>query len=268
MIVTDRFVLLNYPRTGSTFVREVLRRLHGQENRGLLHSLRGRLAGESSGFSELTHLIDRTEMATKTRRRSQHGAFSQIPGRHREKPVVSVTRHPFDRLVSMYEHRFWRDHPPAAPGAIRALFPEFPALTFAQYLDLLDVFDVPNVLKGQPLRADVGPQTLHFVRFYARDPDGAIARLTDDAVDRGALADELGDVRFLHQESLARELVDFLRDVGFEDSETAFVLDAEPVNVTAARRGRSWNQYLDPERARRLAHRERFLFRHFPEYGS
>jgi len=39
MIITDRFVLLNYPRTGSTFVRLALRALHGQADAGPVRRL-------------------------------------------------------------------------------------------------------------------------------------------------------------------------------------------------------------------------------------
>lgn len=41
MILTDRFVVLNFSRTGSTFVRAVLRRVHGRRHGA--HMLRERL---------------------------------------------------------------------------------------------------------------------------------------------------------------------------------------------------------------------------------
>lgn len=266
MILTRRFVLLNFPRTGSTFVRRALRTLYGVQGRGILRTVRARFGWGCPQFQELTHRINRTESAERERRRSQHGAYSQIPIPHRGKPVVSVTRHPFDRLVSMYEQGFWRDHPPVDRAVLRARLPSFPELTFTQYLEMLDVFDVPNVLKGHPLRAEVGSQTLHFVRFFARDPEVTLARLTDDAVDSGTLQDELGEVRFLHLESIAEELVEFLVSIGHRGAETGFILDAPPINAATSRRGRGWREYLDADTARALRHRERFLFRMFPEY--
>ena len=78
MIITPHMVLLNYPRTGSTWARGVLRRLHGVEGRTLAQRLAGTRLGWR-GFHELTLPIDRTTTALREGRRSQHGSYRQIP---------------------------------------------------------------------------------------------------------------------------------------------------------------------------------------------
>ncbi len=102
MILTDQFVLLNYPRTGSTFVREALGSIYGQSARRLQWLLPAKRK-----FRELLLPINRTTAALESGRRSQHGCYSQIPASHRGKPVLCVTRNPLERVVSQYEHGFW-----------------------------------------------------------------------------------------------------------------------------------------------------------------
>ena len=228
MLLTDRFVLLNYPRTGSTFARQALRQLYARRA-----GLRGGLL-QALGHGQVEELqlgILRTATARREGRRSQHGALSQIPPDHRHKPVVTITRHPFDRLVSFYEHGYWRSHPFGDREQLRERFPSFPELSFEEYLDYSAAFEVPDVLQGARPRADVGAQTLHFVRFYAADPEAALEQLTDEAIDDGSFLAGLPPVRFLHTERLVEELTAFLHDVGFAPEETAFLRELPRVNA-------------------------------------
>jgi hypothetical protein len=259
VILCDRLVLLNYPRTGSTFVREVLREAFGHAGSGLGARLRRRL--DRGRFRELALPITRTASAERAGRRSQHGALSQIPATHAHLPVVSVWRHPLDRVVSQYEHGFWREHPPGEPAAVRARFPRFPDLDFGEYLALQQEFGRADVLRGRRLEAEVGPDTLHFVRFFARDPEGALDRLDDAAVDSGALRAELAPVRFLRFERLAEELAALLVELGFPPAEVRHLADAPPVNAAASRRGRPWTEYFTPELEAAHRRSERFLHR-------
>ena len=266
MLLTDDFVLLNYPRTGSTFARAAVRELYARRSGRLGRALQ-RLGLGSPGAVELELSIERTAAARRAGRRSQHGALSQIPASHRGKPVVSITRHPLDRAVSMYEHGFWREHPPGDLRTIRARFPRFPQLGFSDFLTLGLEFDLPNALQGVPLAAEVGPHTVHFVRFYAADPDAALRSLTDAAIEGGTFLERLPPVRFLHTEHLLEELTAFLQELGFGPEETAFLRQQPRVNVAGARQGRPWSDYFTPEEERAFRARERLLFRAFPEYA-
>ena len=267
MILTHRFVMLNYPRTGSTFVRDALRTLLSERG-GVRAALARRLRPSPAPFRELLLPIDRTLSAQREGRRSQHGCYAQIPRSHRGLPVVSVARHPLDREVSQYEHRFWIEHPPAALDALRARFPSFPELEFHEYLAMQAEHGLANVLKGARLRADVGPNTLHFLRFYHPEPDRALARLTDSAVDDGSLLRELPRVRFLHTERLRPELRALLHEFDFEPAQTAFLEDAPSLNAAVARAGRPWSEYFTPEAERVFRRKERLLFQVFPEYAG
>lgn len=267
MILTERFVLLNYPRTGSTFVRAALRALHGLEG-SRLPAVLLRWTPRGRRCRELTLPIERTASARRAGRRSQHGALHQIPASHRHLPVVSVTRHPLDREVSQYEHGFWREHPPAPLETLLARFPAWPALSFGEYRALQAEHGRADVLQGAPLRAEVGAQTLHFLRFFHPNPDAALAQLDDARIDDGSLLRELPPVRFLHTERLVPELRAFLHEHGFEPRATAFLEDWAPVNAAASRAGRPWSDYFDAEEERRFRREERLLFQLFPEYGE
>jgi len=266
VLLTERFVLLNYPRTGSTFARSALRALYRRREGPWGHAL-VRLGLAQASCRELLLPIERTATARREGRRSQHGALSQIPPSERGKLVVSIARHPLDQVVSAYEHGFWRAHPPGDEQVIRRRFPRFPELSFSQYLELTSEFDRTNVLQGVPLQADVGPCTLHFVRFFAVDPDAALARLSAESISSGEFLARLPPVRFLHTEHLAEELAAFLGELGFEAAETAFLRSLPRVNVAARRRGRPWSEYFTPEQERDFRWRERLLFQRFPEYA-
>ena len=266
MILTDEFVVLNYPRTGSTFVREALRALY--QPRGRLWSKVLSRFGRGARFQELLLPIDRTLPALREGRHSQHGRYAQIPASHRGKPVVSVTRNPLDRIVSQYEHGFWRDHPIADPAALRRLHPSFPDLSFPEFLQMQATFGLPAVLQDVPLQAEVGPMTVHFVRFYYENPEAILAHMDDVAVESGEILHSMPPIRFLHTEKLAEELCAFLHEIGFTPEETQFMLDMRPVNAAASRARRPWTDYFTPKMAEEFRHLERLVFKRFPEYDD
>jgi hypothetical protein len=258
VILTDSFVCLNYPRTGSTFARTVLRAVYGHDRPGLLgrwHAWRDR-----GRFRELSLRIDRTRSARRSRRRTQHGAVHQIPASHRGLPILSVLRHPLDRVVSQYEHGFWRTYPPGSQRAIRARFPNFPDIDFAQYLELQREFGRIDVQQDARVDESIGPDTLHFVRFFAPDPERALARLTPQTIESGEAIAELADVRFLRFESLTEDLLRHLEEIGFDQSTLAFVDKLPRINAATSRKGRDWRDYFTPTLEAEYRERERLLF--------
>ena len=255
MIITEDFVLLNFPRTGSTFVRNALKRLYGGEEGGVTARLR-----------ELILPIDRTFSALEQNRRSQHGTYAQIPAEHRHLPVVSVMRNPFDLYVSHYELGFWRKHPPAGRQTPGGRDPGGPDLSFGQYVELMHGPGLEDVLVGKNPRADVGHLTVHFLKFFSREPARAVDALTDEYIDGRHFREDLAGVRFLHQEDLASELRRFLARVGHSPQETAFIEALPPENAARRRQGRPWPAYYSDELRTLVRRRERMLFTLFPEY--
>ena len=254
-------VLLNYPRTGSTWARGVLRRLHGVEHNALARPLAGTRVGWR-GFHELMLPIDRTATARRAQRRSQHGCWRQIPGWAADRQVVSVGRHPLAYLHSAFGHGFWRTHPAAPVDAIRARLPAFPDVDLAGYLDYLEQFALPDVLQGAAPRAAVGPLTAHFLRFFHPRPQHALEGLTDAQLDGDDLVKELPAVRFLRTERLRDDLAALLTDQGYPAAAVHDAMEASDRNASAPPPGDRRAPPLD--RIERFLDRERLLTRLFP----
>jgi hypothetical protein len=263
MILTDSFVVLNFPRTGSTFVRSALRRMYGPWWNALGFDSPPR---PSRGFRELLLPIDRTRKAERLGRTNQHGRWGQIPESHRHLPVASVIRHPLDHAVSHFMHDDWWKSPPADEALLRLRFPSWPRLAFGEYLEFEHEFALPDVLKDSRPPAEIGTLTAHFVRFFARDPDAALAGLTDTRIDSGEVARDLPPIRWLRHEHLLDDLTDFLRETGHSSREVGRVRRHPRVNVSRARGGRSWRDFYTPGQEALKRHRERTLFVLFPAF--
>ena len=254
-------VLLNYPRTGSTWMRGVLRRLHGVEHNVLARPLAGTRVGWR-GFHELKLPIDRTATARSAQRRSQHGCWRQIPAWAGERQVVSVGRHPLAYLHSAFHHGYWRTSPAAPADTIRARLPAFPDLDLAGYLDYLEQFALPDVLQGAEPRAEIGALTAHFLRFFHPRPQQALDELTEARLDGIALLDELPAVRFLRTERLRDDFTALLADQGYAGSAVRDAMEASDRNASAPPPGDAGAPR--PDSIERLLHRERLLARLFP----
>ena len=77
MLITDRFVMLNFPKTGSSFARKTLKQIHGYDslpNR----ALRRLGLPDRSGMTEI--LTPNQLFGERWRKVNQHAAWNQIPG--------------------------------------------------------------------------------------------------------------------------------------------------------------------------------------------
>lgn len=263
MIVTDSFVVLNFPRTGSTFVRSALQAL--RPRRWDPRRLLGRSPPPLRGFRELLLPIDRTANAERLGRRSQHGRWGQIPESHRHLPVVSVVRHPLDLAVSHFMHDLWRRQPPADETELRRRFPRWPDLPFGEFLEFLHEFALPDTLKGVRPAAEIGWTTAQFLRFYGRDPDALLASATDARIDSGELARELPPIHWLRHHRLTDDLVEFLGGMGCSRRQLARVRGHRRENVSGARAGKDWRSYFTPGQEALARHHDRLILGMFPD---
>jgi hypothetical protein len=270
MIVTESFVMLNNPKTGSTFARDVLKGLYAARRRrgSVRERLRSLLGGGPLYMEEL--ILPNEHIRGVKRPPDQHGAYRQIPARHRGKAIVSVVRSPYDRMLSAYEFGWWTKQPQiegfVEERVVKDRFPSFPDLTLDEFVDYREM--VLNDLRRRMLapQASVGPQTILFVRMFCRDPKAVIARMDDAYVDSDAIFDDLPRITFLRQENLVEELIAFLARHGFSAEETEPVRSKPKRNVTnrdPAQRARLWT----PKALDYVATRERLLFRIFERHG-
>ncbi|RMD66615.1 hypothetical protein D6833_01285 [Candidatus Parcubacteria bacterium] len=264
MIITDQFVMLNFPKTGSSFVRTVLKRVHKYDTpynriRRMLH-----LGNKPPMVELILPVIDRQFPPGL---RGQHGTYRQIPPEHRHKTIVSVTRNPFDRYVSTYLFGWWKTHLHVAEERLKQAFPHFPDLSFQEYYDLLHTFGRESRLKGISPPIDLGLHTIQFIQFYFKEPERVLSTIDDDYIQRKQYLADMAPVVFLHQENLNRELCQFLTDMGYPQEDIRFIREAERVNVT----DRPCDQYkpdrfYTPELIQDILARDRLLFDIFAEY--
>lgn len=242
MIITESFVMLNYPKTGSSFARKVVKELYQRQPRDF-----------SRRFIKELLLPNIREAGSPP---DQHGTYGQIPARYRNREVVSVIRNPYERFLSGYEFRHWAFHPPLPVDVIRERFPQFPDLTLDEYIDFRQFALGPSVFRGLKPAARIGEQTAQFIQMFFKDPQSVLANITDQYLDSDHVFQDLPEITFLRQEHLNEELSAFLRRHGFAREETTFIEDHEPVNVTGGKspdRNTLWtrraiNYVLDKER--------------------
>lgn len=233
MIVTESFVWINYPKSGSTFVRQALRQLYKEcakaekRRKGFWRFLRRPVVRhiEELRVPEL-RLPKEVGRAGKP---TPHGTVSQIPECYRHLPVVSSIREPIDRLRSGYVYADWkREDVHLAPLAVlEEFYPGFPEIGFREFVEMTIRFGSLRIsIGGEPVV--LGPLSGDLLKFFSRrpiDPEGGnIYRDWDD------FADSLAQVRFLKQESLSEDLADLLVGFGFAPAEVSFIKTKERVN--------------------------------------
>lgn len=252
--------MINFPKTGSTFARTALLRIHAPTK------LQRALWGLGLCKPALEEKLMRQRFFTELHAASnptveQHGAYCQIPDRHRHKPVMSVVRDPLERVISLFGFRSWARKPFPSPDRLTERYPAFPELSFDEFLDMYQDFSV-SFSQPEGMRTKVGPLSTQFIRYYAYDPLKTILALRDDtdlACDRDL---HFPKIRFLHTENLNQELHDYLAEVGYPSDRIAFILGMEKKNTSQ----RTHSSYLSSEQIEKILRAERFFFQLFPEY--
>ena len=208
MLITDSFVMLNYPKTGSSFARKVIKDLYAREPRRWFG---GRYC------KELILPNIRTGGVA-----DQHGTYSQIPRRFRNREIVSIVRNPYERFLSIYEFRYWAHNPRLPLDDVRERFPTFPHLSLDEYVDF------NHFWSQKAFHLPVGSQTAQFMQIFGRH----FPPRWSDPWDLKSVLARLPQVTFLRQENLRSDLRSFLRRHGFSHQRTAFIESHEPVNIT------------------------------------
>ncbi|MCP4657836.1 MAG: sulfotransferase family protein [bacterium] len=245
MILTDDFVYIHMPKTAGTFVTHILARVFGED---------------------------------RLRSHHLHGTCSDIPPEYAGLPIISTLRNPYERYVSQYRFGWWQMHPQMFCGEaeMRRMFPHYPELSFAEYLELANAGFVgwhhgqPNGLENHrfPPERRLGWHTEQFVRFYFRNPREVFARIDEDYIDDERFRHDLFAVRFLRLGRVNRELYEFLAETGHPGRDLEFILSA--AKVFPAEGGRPpedrWQAYYTPQLMDFVRTRERLLFKIFPEF--
>ena len=251
MILTPNFVFIHQPKTGGTFVTDVLSDLLGPPK----------------------HTFDGD---TKIAFFNKHGTCREIPETHRELPICASLRNPYERYVSQYMFAWWKQELPPwiEIDAVLAHFPHFPELSFEEFVSgseiLLQFFRNDALAEGRRL----GLQSEQFVRFFFRQPE-VFSTIDDQYLAERRYVHDMYPVTFLKTNRLNRDLHDFLVGMGFSSDELSFILQAPKIRPPGHPQwdlsrdwsaDRSWSDYYTPALRQLVRIRERLLFEIFPEF--
>ena len=231
MLICDEFVVLNLPKTGSSFVRAVIKDIFRKRYpSNTIQKISQQFGAEQPGLKEiLTH-----NLYIKGRRKGQHGTYIQIPEQYRDRPIVSVVRNPYSKFISGYEYKFWVKRPPVPKSILEHHFPTFPNLSMDQFVDFTRMAADNRSINDNKL--GLGMQTLQFIQMFFKDPV-QIMNTIDEAYINDPLRfqSDMVQVTLLRQEHLREDLSKFLKEKGFSDEETDIVKSFKRVNQTVSK---------------------------------
>ncbi|MEM6551661.1 MAG: hypothetical protein AAF750_05995 [Planctomycetota bacterium] len=259
MIITNQFVLINYPKTGTTFARSAISAVYGIKNTRFTRLLR-KLGIQQTALRELT--FPKLYGDYDPSYRDQHGVYRQIPDEDRSKRIVSIVRNPLYKYRSSYVYGWWKKHPPYALEEVLKDFPTFPEISFSQFYDLLNHPRVSEDRISVPEARSIGNYTRMFLVFYAEDPDSAASAV----ITGEPLARVVPRITFLHQETLRDELVAFLKQVGIAEAKAKRVYRLEARNVSSQNEKSGIPKDEIKSVSTRILSDERHFLEVFPEY--
>lgn len=219
MLITDSFVIINYPKTGTTFVRKVLHEMHAAR-------MKRNNGDDRASLKEL--MLPKLYGNYDPSYQDQHGVYRQIPPEHRNKPVISIVRNPLYRYVSSYHFGWWKQHPTLPPNQLRHLIPSFPDLSFDAYYDYLHLPELNETHLFNPAIECYGSYTRMFLFFYASDPEKASAQMANGK----RLEALLPPITFLRQETLRNDLYTCLQGFGYSSNELQLISSIKDQNVS------------------------------------
>jgi len=267
MIITDKFIMIHFPKTGSTFAMQVLDKLHRNEN-SRLHNLLVRM-GMRNQCSYENLMLKQTEFVSQDNPPfHQHGRWEQIPEQYKSMPVVSIVREPVNRNISNYEFRWWAKHPVARPEEIYKRFPNFPDLDFVEYLAYQN-FNTHYRDTGVVIPGDIGNQTVQFFQFFSRNPKKSFKMLNDHYIYDDIYREDMPDLTLLKTETINRDLYEFLLANNYREQDIKFILKEERIRPRKTGRldDESRKNYLTEAIIEDIKLKERYLYKIYSDYG-
>ncbi len=201
MLITKKFIMLNFPKTGSSFARKVLKHIFS-----VAHTVESFDSDKGyTGDGVVEHLLPNIRVKGMGDRVDHHGTYSQIPESERAKPVFSIGRDPILRLLSLYRYQFWVQRPPMPIMTIKSMFPMFPNLSLREYFELTQAA-IPYRVGFKMGFRGIGPQSVQFVQMFFKQPEKVLRNMSERYIDSSNLFEDVGQIQFLRQEKLRCDL--------------------------------------------------------------
>lgn len=256
--------MLLFPKTGTTFVRQAIRNIHEKRLSGsILLRAKNKLAWSGSDFEVI-----------KTRNGnglSVHGSVRNIPRDQLNKEIISITRSPFSRILSMFFYQSWLRNPGKYGQKARIHFENYPNLSledFIRYKQLIlrYKFEWDTEISHIIEKWDIGPLTIQFIEFYFLHPEKTLKKLSDDYIRSKAYLKDMAQVKFLRQENLLDDLCGLLTSKNYSENELNLIRAHERKNVSQVDPAKSaslWTQKSYDS----FRYSERYLFNILKEIG-
>jgi hypothetical protein len=228
MIITDKFVMINFPKTGTAFTRKILMDLHKN------HSTRDKILFKL-GLKKQEHFQNLLlpNIRTISERKdfmNEHGICDQIPEDHKSKPIASIKRDVFARYISIYNYEHWKKWPFLDLEIVREKFPKYPELGFEEFVRFLIEFNPLSYLPQINRKIPVGPLTSQYILFYFKNSFQVLKKMDAEYLSKKRYLADRYKVHFLDQANLNKDLYDFLLQMGYEKNRIAYILDAPKTN--------------------------------------
>jgi hypothetical protein len=252
MIITESFVWINYPKTASTFVREVLKEIYKTNllKPGKLWRFR------SKSMKEVFCPELRPDSGPRYGKPTPHGTVSQIPESARKLPVVTCYRDPVGRYLSLYNYGDWKkeDQFPKPIDEIKEFFPMFPELSILDFIKFTEIFYGNKKIRIGDSEVSIGPITADFLTFFSafdKNDNGVLSYASWDKIDKN-----LNRITFLDYKSIRSELRKFLTQMRYHTDDIEHALRLPPINVSTKHKSGS---EIDLETKRHIETTEWFL---------
>ncbi len=271
MVITEKFVFVHLPKTGGTFVTEILKRFYaGIEKKRSSFAIKlnkflikANLKNESFFEIESNKIIPFTD-----RTFGQHDTCNMIPLEFQKLPKVSTVRNPFDRYVSIYEFRHWERYPLVEKEIIKKNFPSFPNLTFHEFMEMQNGLFLDKVTGGRKFNIEMGFLTWQFILYFFKNPEIVFEKLNENYFESGDYKIDMYDVHFLKTNRLNQGLYELLISFGYNQIDAEFILKEQKVLPLGLGRteDQNWQKYYDDELYKAVKFKDRLLFKIFPEF--
>lgn len=262
MIICNDFIVLNFPKSGSTFVREMIKEIYKRRHsKNILSQIAYKAKLKELPYKELLLPNFQSPNLRNRERIGQHGAYCQIPIEHIHKPILTVARNPYELFMTSYKVKWWSWFYPDEKEKLQKLFPNFPELKLNEYIQL------SSLSVERKNDTSIGLLTVQFIRMYFKEPEKILENISEDYINSNEYKKDIAkNITFIKQEHLNEELANYLLQFGFKKSETDFIRTHIKVNETkhsTLHKEILWtNEAIDY-----VKYSERFLFKILSDYG-
>lgn len=260
MIITDSFVMINFPKTGSAFARKMLQQVHHGSNASILEKACYRLRIKKRPFFLVHEEPNIREVTHRRGHLDEHGIYIQIPKAHIHKKVISIKRNIYDRYISLYEFRNWEKSPWLDVEMLKNKFSNYPNISFKDFMHIILDHNPIELLPEVNKSLTIGPATAQFILFFFKEPFKTLKEIDDDYVKSDAYKKDISPVIFLDQANLNEELYKFLREEGYPKRKVKFILEAKKINNSTPKH-KTRNDYFTPELYDLVNEKEKLLFK-------